>query len=186
MKLIAVTGHRLSGKSLFASYLHRKYGFVLLDFTHNVLSPMLRKQGKKTTRENLVELAMSLRKEHGTDILARKLWDKASHGKHVISGIRFPEEVGYFQKMFERDFVLIAIECDPRIRYERINRKKTKEQKDMTYEQFMKKDKFPTEKIISKTIKLAKFTVKNTGKKQDLYEQTDKLMERIYINKARK
>jgi dephospho-CoA kinase len=180
MKLIGLTGHRLSGKSLFAYYLRKKYGFRALDFSVNVLSPILRKQGKPVTRENLIKLATELRKEHGTDILARKLWEKASHGKHVISGIRFPEEVKYFKRMFGKDFVLISIKSDSEVRYQRIKKGGTKEDSRMTHKDFMRKDRLPTEKVISESMKLAKFSVTNGKTKKDFYGRIDQVMENIY------
>jgi len=178
MKVIGLAGQRLSGKNLFAYYLRKKYGFSVLDFTINILSPILRKQGKSITRENLVRLAMSLRKKYGIDFLVKNLRERIKNGKYVIAGIRFPEEAIYLKKEFGKDFILIGIECDAMIRYERAKKKKTKEDRGMTYGDFLRKERFPTEKIIPETMKLSNLTVTNEKSKKDLYEKIDQVMEK--------
>jgi dephospho-CoA kinase len=179
MKVIGLVGQRLSGKNAFANHLHRKYGFSVLDFTKNLLAPLLRDAGRSVTRENLTRLAMSLREKHGTDVLARRLFERVGRGNCVITGVRFPEEVECFRRKFGRGFVLVGVECGPRIRYGRISRKRTKESRGMTYEDFLMKEELPTERVIPKTMKLAKFRVTNEGTKKDLYAKIDKLMKEI-------
>ena len=179
MIVIGLAGQRLCGKNLFAYYLRRKYGFSILDFTTNILAPILRKEGKTVTRENLVNLAMSLRKKYGIDFLAKKICEKMGEGKYVIAGIRFPEEVIHIKKRFGKDFILIGIECDVRIRYERARRKGTKDDREMTYLDFLEKEKLPTEKIIPETMKLAKLTLTNEKTKEDLYAKIDKVVGEI-------
>ncbi|UCD07904.1 MAG: hypothetical protein JSW41_02985 [Candidatus Aenigmatarchaeota archaeon] len=73
MKLIGLVGQRLCGKNLFADYIRKKYSFSVLDFTRDILAPILKKQYKPITRENLIGLSMSLREKYGIDYLARKL-----------------------------------------------------------------------------------------------------------------
>lgn len=179
MIVIGLAGQRLCGKNLFAYYLRRKYGFSILDFTTNILAPILRKEGKPVTRDNLVNLAMSLRKKYGIDFLVKKLCERMGEGKYVIAGIRFPEEVIHIKKRFGKDFILIGIECDVRIRYERTRRKGTKEDREMTYLDFLEKEKLPTEKIIPETMKLAKLTLTNEKTKEDFYAKIDQVMEEI-------
>ena len=128
--------------------IRREYRFKLLDFSINILAPMLRKEGKKPTRRNLARLATKLRKKHGVDILAKRLCKKIKKDRdYVISGVRFPEEVIYIEKQFGVDFILVGIECRPRIRYERAKKTGIKEDKRMSYEDFLEKEKLPTEKI---------------------------------------
>ncbi len=179
MKLIGLVGQRLCGKNVFADHIRKKYSFSILDFTKDILAPILKKQYKPITRENLIGLAMSLREKYGIDYLARKLCEMMGEEKYVIAGIRFPEEVIYLKKQFGKDFILIGIECDVRIRYERAKKKKTKEDGNMTYLDFLDKEKLPTENIIPETMKLAKFTVTNEKTKEDLYAKINQLMEKI-------
>lgn len=179
MKVIGLVGQRLSGKNVFSDYARKKYGFTELDFTRHILAPILRKEKKPMMRENLVNLAMSMREKDGTDVLAKIMCDKIMEGNYVIPGVRFPEEVRIFRKRFREDFVLIGIECDPMIRYQRISRKKTKEDKNMGYEGFLKKETLPTEIVIPKTMRLARFSVKNETSRRDLYSRIDYVMEKI-------
>lgn len=181
MIIVGLTGYRLCGKNLFAYHLRRNHGFRVLDFTKDVLTPILKKEGKKPTRENLIRTATKLREKQGTDILARMLCSgiKDLGRRYVISGIRFPEEVIYIKKQYGEDFVLVGIRCSPEIRYKRAKRKRIKEERDMSYEQFMKKEGLPTEKIIGETLKLTSFDVKNEKTKEEFYSSIDELMEKI-------
>ena len=187
MKVIGLVGPRLSGKNLFAYYLRGEYGFRVLDFTINILAPLLRKGGKEPTRENLLRAATKLRKKEGIDVLARMLCKRIREGRnYVIAGVRFPEEVIYLEKQFGVDFILVGVECGPKIRYERARRKNVKEGKRANYWNFIRKERLPTESIITETVKLSRFTVKNEGEKEDLYAKIDKLMEKIYISKTKR
>lgn len=179
MRVIGLVGQRLSGKNVFSGYLRRKYGFAELDFTREVLAPILRKEGKLINRENLVKTAMSLREKDGTDVLARLLCRKIENGNYVIPGVRFPAEVKRFRKEFGDRFVLIGIGCGSRIRFSRISRKGRKEDGKMSYRDFLRKERLPTEIVIPKTMRLAEFTVKNERTKEELYMNIDKLMEKI-------
>jgi dephospho-CoA kinase len=181
MIVVGLTGYRLCGKNLFAYYLRKNYRFRILDFTKDVLMPILKKEGKEPTRENLVKTAMKLREKYGTDFLARELCKtiKDLDRKYVITGIRFPEEVIYIKKQYGEDLVLVGVKCKPKIRYERSKRSRVKEDRNMIYDQFVKKDRLPTESIINESMKLTNFIVTNERTKEEFYHKIDKLMEKI-------
>lgn len=180
MIVVGLTGRRLSGKNLFAYHLQRNYRFKVLDFTKHVLMPILKEEGKEPTRENLIKTAMKLREKYGTDFLARELCRtiKDIDRKYVITGIRFPEEVIYIKKQYGENLVFVGVKCRPKIRYERSKRSRIKENRNMTYDQFVKKEELPTEKIIEETMKLTNFIVTNERTKEEFYQKIDKLMEK--------
>ncbi|MEM5871654.1 MAG: AAA family ATPase [Candidatus Aenigmatarchaeota archaeon] len=184
--VLGLTGKRGCGKDTMAEYLQKNYGFRILNFTNDVLGPILKEMGKEVTRENLIELALNLREKNGNDILAKMLSERIKEnnckGFWVISGIRYLEEVEYFKKTFGENFKLVKIECNIKKRYERIKNRGTKGEDSMSYKEFLEIEKRPTEKSIEKVMKLAEFSLDNNKKFEDFYRAIDDLMEKIKIN----
>lgn len=167
--VIGITGKRYSGKSEVAVWLS-KNGFKILDFTADVLGPELRRQGKKVERQNLIKLATNLRAKYGTDILAKRLAEKSSGEKIVISGIRFPEEVNYFRKKFGKSFRLVAVTSNSKTRWRRAS-KVSKGEGNLSFKDFMKVEKAATEKNIPKLIGMSDCRISNNRNKKDLYRK---------------
>ncbi|MDI6806922.1 MAG: AAA family ATPase [Candidatus Aenigmarchaeota archaeon] len=179
--VLGLVGKRACGKDAVAQYLSKKYSFVCLDYTNDILEPILKEKNEQVTRENLVKLSMSLRKEYGNDILTRKICEKIEPGLWVISGVRFREEVEYFNHKFGDKFKLISVECDSRIRYERAIKRGIKGEAKLSYEEFLDGENLPTEQVIPETMQLADFTINNDGSFAKLHEEIDKLMEKLRI-----
>lgn len=178
--IIAVTGRRLSGKTTVAEHISRKYRFVALDYTRDVLFPLLRKEGKAISRENLAHLATRMRRESGNDILTRMICEAVSEGKnYVIGGLRFPEEAEYLRSRFGNRFRLISIECRDRLRYERAVARNDKESSRMSFEAFLEMESLPTERPIPEAMGLADFTIVNEGTEAQLKGKVDRVMEQI-------
>ena len=96
MIVIGLTGKAGSGKDTVARYMESRFAFRMIDFTRDVLAPILVKRGMEVTRENLIKLAMDGRKKHHNGIWAEKISElikMSSQDKFVISGVRFPEEL---------------------------------------------------------------------------------------------
>ncbi|RLJ08333.1 MAG: hypothetical protein DRP16_01635 [Candidatus Aenigmatarchaeota archaeon] len=182
--IIGIVGKRLTGKNEIAEYLSLKYGFHVLDYTKNVLAPLLKKEKKAITRENLINLAMELREEYGNDILTRMIAEHIERDKnYVIAGVRFREEVEFLKKAFGNGFVLIAVDSEPKLRYERAKKRKTKGEGSLSFNRFFKIDRLPTERVIPETMKLADFLIENNGTIEELRKKTDSVMEKITDNK---
>ncbi len=179
--VLGITGRRGAGKDTTAEYLSKRYGFRVLTFTDNVLAPMLKSMKKKVTRENLINLAMDMRKTFGgnaalvptlCEIIRREgLW--------AVSGVRFPEEVEYFRETYGDAFRLISVNCSAKKRFERLKKRGTKGEGKMTYKRFLEIEKRPTEKPIDRTMKMANFSLDNNGTKEELYRQIDKIYEKL-------
>ncbi|MEM5798893.1 MAG: AAA family ATPase [Candidatus Aenigmatarchaeota archaeon] len=182
MVVIGLVGKRYSGKNVFAEYVAKKYGFQLLDFTADVLAPLLKKKGKMITRDNLIELATEMRKRHGNDVLAKLLAKKAKKKNIVISGIRFPEEVTYFKNCFP-NFLIVAILAPAKQRWKRRIEAGKGEMK-MSFRQFLDIEKRETERHIDRIIKDADLRIKNDGSKKELYLKIDRLINKYLIGDA--
>lgn len=180
--IVGFTGKRGCGKDTAAEMLVKAHGFTALDFTRDILSPILRAQKKDITRDNLIDLAMEGRNEAGNGIWAQKLCD-AMHGMkrgdYTISGVRFPEEARAFRKEFGADFVLVSILCDDRKRHERCVKRGTKGEGGISFEAFMKTEEKPTEKAISDTMAIADYVIDNNGSLDELSGVIDELVKRI-------
>ena len=178
--VLGLTGKRGCGKDTVANYLREEHGFAVLTYTDHVLAPILEKRGKPVTRENLISLALELREKHGKDILTKMICGKIEKsGLWAVSGVRYPEEAERFRKEFGDDFRLLSIECSAEKRHERVKSRGTKGEGELTYKEFLRIDKRPTELPISETMKLADFTIENNGPFEDLYKQINNLMENL-------
>lgn len=180
MLVIAFCGKKYSGKDQGCNYLVSKYGFKHLDYSKDVLNPILEKEGKAITRDNQIELATKLRKEKGIHVLTEMIAEKINSNS-MISGLRFKEEVDYLRKKFEKEFILVAVEADERIRYERSLAQQVKGEGSHTFEQFLERESLPTEKVIPETMRLADYTVTNNGSKEELYRQLDIILKNMHI-----
>ncbi|MCK4531818.1 MAG: hypothetical protein KAT94_03050, partial [Candidatus Aenigmarchaeota archaeon] len=106
--VLGITGKRGSGKDTAALHLRDKYGFHVLTYTDHVLAPILEKERKAVTRNNLMNLALEMRKSKGKHILTELICEKIeSNGFWAVSGVRYPEEYEYFKKNFGGNFKLI-------------------------------------------------------------------------------
>ena len=180
MLVIAFCGKKYSGKDEGCAYLSSKYGFKQLDFSKTVINTILEKEKKSITRDNQIELAGRLRKEKGIGIFARLLAEKIKENS-TISGLRYKEEAEYLRKKFRRSFVLIAVEAEDKIRYERSLKQQVKGEGSHTFEQFLEREKLPTEKVIPETMKLADYTAANNGSREELYRQLDAILKALGI-----
>lgn len=180
MLVLGLVGKRACGKNIFAEYLRDKYGFRILDNTKDVLTPVLRRQGKPVTRENLTSLATGLRKRYGDDVLTKRLCKNITgRGNLVVSNIRFPKEVAYLHRRFGDGLRLIAIEAEPRLRYERARKRGVKGEESLDFKEFMKLESLPTERVIPRTMELADFVIANNKTPRDLYKKIDSLMDKL-------
>jgi dephospho-CoA kinase len=178
--VVGVTGKRRSGKTLATEHISRKYGFETLDYTRDVLLPLLVKSGKAISRFNLADMAMSLRRDSGNDILTRMLCERIRPGKnYVIGGIRFPEEVEYLRTRFGQAFRLISIVSSDKFRHQRAVSDPAKVDEATSFEKFIQMEDLPTERPIPDTMALADFTIVNEGTVKELEGKVDGIMEQI-------
>jgi dephospho-CoA kinase len=180
--VLGITGKRGCGKDTMAEYLRLKYGFRVLTYTNDVLSPLLSRMGKEITRENLISLALDLRARNGKHVLTEMICDKIERrGFWAISGVRYPEEVEYFKERLGGSFMLVKIDCSAENRHERVVLRGTKGEGRMTMEQFLEVEERETEKVINETIKLANFSLDNDGKLGEFYRRIDDLARKLGV-----
>jgi dephospho-CoA kinase len=129
-----------------------------------------------------MNLALDMRRTKGKHILTELICGKIKPwGFWAVSGVRYPEEHDYLRGRFRGNFRLLNVECGARERYGRVRKRGTKGEADITFREFIEIDKKETEKVISKTIKLADFSVTNNGTIRDLHGRLDKLAGKLGI-----
>ena len=176
MHAIAFTGFARSGKDTAADYVAEKYGFekiVMSDW----LTEKLARQGREDTKINHALIGKELRDEFGSDIVAKKVFEKAQKNgfeKILVVGPRSVSEIEFFKKNIP-NFVLIAIES---AKGKRFGRRSNKD--EQTKESFFKRDKYDSEKFeLGKVIGLADHIIENNSTIDEFQKAIDGLMQNI-------
>jgi len=134
-KIIGLTGTNGSGKGMAAEFFMRHgYAYVSLS---DLIRDELRQKKQEISRDNLIRMGNHLRKAFGADILARRTMEHA-RGNTVIDSIRNPHEVEYLRS--QENFILLAIDAPPEVRYERVLTRGRNESV-LTLEEFIAKEK---------------------------------------------
>lgn len=119
--IIGLTGKNAAGKGELAAHLKSK-GFVYFSLS-DALRDEATKQSLDHSRDTLIRLGTEMRKKFGNDILAGRINEKIKQnkGNFVVDSIRNPGEIEELRK--NKDFVLIGVHTDARIRFERLVRR---------------------------------------------------------------
>jgi dCMP deaminase len=185
--IIGLTGKNGSGKGEVARFL-KGCGFEYYSLS-DVVREETAKKKKAISRTNLFHVGNELRNKFGADVLARRILDQLEIDKHyVVDSIRHPEESKTLKG--RNDFVLLNVTAPPKVRFERL-KKRAREKDPKTLEQFRKleqvegKSKVKNNQQLSKTLKLADYTVQNTGTLDELRNQITEIVQKIAQKKKR-
>lgn len=185
--IIGLTGKNAAGKGEVGDYLHAR-GFEFLSLS-DVLRDELKKLKKPVTRDNLTWLGNKLRNEEGPSVLAEKILARIEDDRHyVIDSFRNPEEVKVFRRT--KDFALLSIEANPKIRFERL-KARNRDGDAKTYEDFLRHEERerhsldPTKQNLEACAKLADHHIQNNGTVEDLHKKLDKLFIDILMHAPR-
>ena len=182
--IIGLTGKNAAGKGTVAEILSQK------NFVYNSLSDSLRDElkilGKEETRDNLIEIGNKLRKGGGPSVLADKLIPKlALNNNHIVDSIRNPFEVNSLrQKLSSNTFILISVDADARLRYDRLCSRRRIGDSD-SWESFVNQEKQeennddPNKQQLSKTMNMADYNIDNSGSLEDLEKQVKIILSKL-------
>jgi len=180
--VIGLIGEKGAGKGTVSDHLKEKYGAVHYG-TSKILRRTLEDIHVPVTRDNLVKLALVLKEGYGPSIIIDSLIkDMEKNGSNVIiaDGIRMHGDVEPFRKKYGKDFYLVYVTADLKLRYERTKARKEKEGEDKTtFEQFLEEEGKLTEVSIHEIGKQAEFKLNNNGTSEDLKNQVDEMMTKI-------
>jgi dephospho-CoA kinase len=177
MKIIGITGTLGAGKGTIVDYLVREKGFIHFSVRQYLIG-VIEKKGLPVNRDSMVITANELRARQNPAFIIQELYNKAQKERKnaVIESIRTPGEVEFLKR--QGDFILLAVDADPKIRFKRIvNRKSSTDHID--YKTFIEDEKRemtstdPNNQNIRKCIEMADIVLTNNGSIDDLYEQIE-------------
>ncbi|PIR26538.1 MAG: hypothetical protein COV43_01350 [Deltaproteobacteria bacterium CG11_big_fil_rev_8_21_14_0_20_42_23] len=179
--IIGLTGKNGAGKGAVAEILQS------LGFEYHSLSDTLRTEiknrGLEISRDNLTRIGTELRTQHGPGVLALKMLEQLPLNKNtIVDSVRNPFEVEALRR--RKDFVLLSIEAESSIRFERI-KMRARESDPVTYEAFVQQDakeaqsKDPNAQQLNKTHKMADASIKNEGDVDELKHKVKEILQTL-------
>ena len=180
MQIIGVTGTIGAGKGTIVEYLMKYH-----DFTHfsvrSYLTGKLVKEGLEVNRDNMVGLANELRAANTPSYIIEELYNLAAkEGKNcVIESIR---TIGEVDALRNKDhFYFLAIDANPKVRYERIIERKS-ETDFISFDEFLANEmremssEDANKQNITACIQMADYTLLNNDSFVELREKLDMIL----------
>ena len=183
MVIIGITGTIGAGKGTVVEYLVSKKGFKHFS-AREFLVEEIEKRGLENNRDNMVLVANNLRKKNGSAFVADELFKRALESGQdcVIESLRTLGEVESLRK--KGNFTLLAVDADPKIRYERILKRSTSTD-NISFEKFLADEERemastdPNKQNLKKCIEMADFTIVNNKDINFLNQQIEEIYGQI-------
>lgn len=181
--LFGITGTDGAGKGTVVKYLVEEKGFVHYS-ARSLLIEELNRRGEELTRFNMLTVANEFREKYGSDFLVTqylKRIKKEEPKKAIIESIR---SVGEAETLKKNSGILIAVDADQVVRYERVQKRRSETDK-VSFEEFVKNEAaelddprpFGAKKI--KVIAMADFVILNDGSLENLHKKIDDVLKKI-------
>ncbi len=175
--IIGLVGPLASGKGTVKKYLVEKYKAEDCRFS-TILRDILNRANIEISRTNLQRVSTILRQNFGEDTLAKAIANDAKNFTAdviVVDGVRREADIKFLREL--PNFILVSVEADSKIRYERMLRRNENKGDDLkTYEDFMKDHLAETEMEIPDVMNSANFKLDNNGSPENLCKQVDQLL----------
>ncbi len=183
MIIVGITGTLGAGKGTIVEYLIREKGFRHYS-VRQFLIEKIKEKGLTVNRDSMTEVANNLRANHSPSFIIEQLYKEAvANGTNaIIESIRTPGEIEFLKK--QGKFFLIAVDADPRIRYDRITLRAS-ETDNITFDIFLANEKReyitsdPNKQNLSRCIQLADIVLQNNGSLNELNVQLEKQLKVI-------
>lgn len=179
--VVGVVGRNGSGKDEVVKRLNAKFG-VPVTSTGDITREIAKKAGIEPNRENLNNISKEYWSKYGREFYPGRIAKKIIENEWKIAGwtgIRPPSDVKIIKEFLGENFILINIETDTQLRFERLA-KRAEERDAKKYEDFMKQEKSENEIFqLDETVSMANLTIKNNGSLDDLHKEIDKFAQEI-------
>jgi len=177
MLVIGITGTLGAGKGTIVDYLVKNKGFAHFS-VRQYLTDVITKKGLAVNRDNMVVTANALRARHSPWFIIEELYRKAveTNKDAVIESIRTPGEIEFLKK--QGKFLLLAVDADPKIRYERIKLRKSSTDK-INFDTFLANEQRemnttdPNKQNLKACIDQADIKLINNSTIEELYNQLE-------------
>lgn len=185
MIIIGITGTIGAGKGTVVEYLVKNKGFKHFS-ARDLISEEMAKRGLNNNRDNMVIVANDLRQQHGSSYVADELYRRAlvSGDNCIIESLR---TVGEIESLRDKGgFILLAVDAEPKTRYERILERKTVTD-DVSFDKFLEDEKKemesddPNKQNLKKCILMANFVIDNNGSMEQLNNKIEEILKIIQI-----
>lgn len=181
--IIGVTGTLGAGKGTIVEHLVNKKGFAHFS-VRAFLTEEIKRRMMPINRDSMVFVANDLRERNGSGWIAEQLFERAKQANKdcIIESLRTAGEVETLRK--KGDFILLAVDADPRIRYGRVY-KRGSETDNISYETFLENEKRemtsidPNKQNLSKCISMADRIIMNNDTFEELYKKVDEVLDKI-------
>ncbi|MDD4784874.1 MAG: AAA family ATPase [Candidatus Shapirobacteria bacterium] len=185
MIIIGITGTNGAGKGTIVEYLVKNKGFEHFSARAFIVEEIERR-GLENNRDNMVMVANDLRAKNSPSFVADELFKRALESRQncVIESLRTLGEIESLKK--KGKFVLLAVDAEPRLRYQRVVQRLTSTD-NITFEEFLSQEERemtsndPNKQNLKKCIESADFLVKNEETIEQLNLKIEEILKIIEI-----
>jgi dephospho-CoA kinase len=174
--IIGITGSFGAGKGVVVDYLVKNKGFKHYS-ARDFIKDEVMKRGMPMDRNSMIEVGNDLRAQHGAVYIIESLYNRAvaDGADAVIESIR---EVAGAQFIKKHGGLVLGVDADPKIRYERAFARGS-ETDHVTFEEWLDQEKKesnpndPTKQDVFGALKESTFVVSNNGTPEELFVQVE-------------
>ena len=170
--VIGLSGRISAGKDSLAEYLVKNYGYTHVSTGDIVRAEATRLYGN-IERETLQKVGPAYKAEKGAGIFVEMGLEKPR--PIIVSGIR---SMGEYKAIKQAGGVMVFVDADPRLRYERMKKRARDAEAEKSFEEFIKSDEreknagtndadFRVDEIDEK----ADIHLDNSGTREEFYEK---------------
>ncbi len=178
--ILGLISEMAGGKETVKKYLEKNYQAKSCRFS-SIMRDIIDRLYLEKSRDNIQKLSTALRQIYGEDILALSIKREVENINAkivVVDGVRREADIKYLKEL--NNFYLITIEADSKIRYERLkNRNENPGDSEKSYDDFLADHEKEADKQIPSVMKNANYTIDNNSDLKKLYNQIDKIIEKI-------
>lgn len=180
--IVGIAGTLGSGKGTVVEYLKSK-GFAHYS-SSAALGQILQERGVEPTRLNLSNLANELTQNHNGGVLSfsHQLAVSAGHENYILESLHRVSEGEYIKSI---GGIILGVDADVRVRYDRAHARKEGLKDDVTFEQFLadsaREDEGKTGSgpNIKAVIMMADYTIMNDGTMEELRLAVDEFIQKF-------